>query len=70
MNYNEIRKMAKDLNINAFRMKKKDLILAIQQAENNIPCYGTERVSYCQEDTCLWKDDCFSESYFLLAKAS
>jgi hypothetical protein len=27
-----------------YRMRKADLVRRIQQAENNIECYGTERV--------------------------
>lgn len=58
--YNEIQKMAKNMGINTFQMKKKDMILAIQRAENYIECFGSPRVEYCQELTCLWRDDCIS----------
>jgi hypothetical protein len=58
--YNEIQKMAKNIGINTFQMKKKDMILAIQRAENNIECFATARVEYCQELKCLWRDDCIS----------
>jgi hypothetical protein len=58
--YNEIQKMAKNMGINTFQMKKKDMILAIQRAENNMECFGTSRVEYCQELSCLWRDDCIS----------
>jgi hypothetical protein len=58
MEFNEIRKMAKGMGINAYRMKKKDLIQAIQKAESNIDCFGTQRVEYCQEHECLWREDC------------
>jgi len=60
MNFQEIRKMAKDLAINTFRMKKVDIIHAIQRAENNMDCYGTERVEYCNEESCLWRADCMA----------
>jgi hypothetical protein len=60
MNFNEIRKMAKNMNITAHGMKKIDLIRSIQRAENNTDCYGTDRVETCYEDTCLWRDDCLS----------
>jgi len=58
MKFNDIRKMAKSMGINTYRMKKVDIIHAIQMAENNIECYDTERVEYCSEDSCLWRDDC------------
>ena len=60
MNYNEIRKMAADMGINTYRMKKQDLIQAIQRAENNMECFGTPRVEYCNEEICLWRDDCIA----------
>jgi hypothetical protein len=60
MKYNEIQKMAKNMGINTFQMKKKDMILAIQRSENNIECFGSSRVEYCLELTCLWRDDCVS----------
>lgn len=58
MNMADIRKRAKGLGIKVFGMKKVDLIRSIQTAEDNIPCFGTERVEYCGEEGCLWRDDC------------
>ena len=60
MKYSEIQKMAKNMGINTYQMKKNDIILAIQRAENNIECFGTVRVEYCQELSCLWRDYCVS----------
>jgi hypothetical protein len=60
MKFNEIRAMACDLGINTYRKKKNEIIHAIQKAENNIACYGTERVEYCNEETCLWRSDCLA----------
>lgn len=54
----DIRKRAKELGVKSSRMKKVDLIRSIQVAEDNIPCFGTERVQYCGEEGCLWRDDC------------
>jgi hypothetical protein len=58
--YSEIQKMAKNMGINTYQMKKNDMIRAIQRAEDNIECFGTVRVEYCQELSCLWRDDCVS----------
>ncbi len=58
MDFNRIRKLAKEMGINTYRMKKTDIIRAIQRSENNIDCYGTERVTECMEDSCLWREDC------------
>jgi hypothetical protein len=58
MNLNELRKMAKGMGINIYRVKKPDIIHSIQQAESNIPCFGMQRVEYCCEHVCLWRTDC------------
>jgi len=58
MNFNQIRKMAKEMGVNTYRMKKTDIIRAIQKAEHSIECYGTQRVTECMEDSCLWRGDC------------
>ena len=58
MRFQDIRKMAKDMDVNTYKMRKTDAIRAIQEAENNIKCYGTERIATCQEHACLWRSDC------------
>ncbi len=62
MNFNEIRRKAMDMDINTHRMKKSDLIQAIQRTENNMECFATERVDYCHEEICLWRNDCLSSN--------
>jgi hypothetical protein len=58
MNFNELRKMAKRMGINTYRVKKPDIIRSIQRAESNIQCFGMQRVEYCCEHVCLWRADC------------
>jgi hypothetical protein len=58
MRLKEIRGMARRLRIPMNGMRKTDLIRTIQRAENNMACYGTERVHCCQEKACLWRIDC------------
>ena len=60
MRVQEIREIAKDIGIGTYRMKKTDIVRTIQREENNIECYGTERVDICQEEACLWKSDCMA----------
>lgn len=62
MNFNEIRRMVMDMGINTHRMKKPDLIHTIQRMENNMECFGTDRVDYCHEEICLWRNDCLSSN--------
>ena len=60
MKYNEIQQKAKGMGIKPYKIKKTELIRLIQQTEKSMVCYGTERVSYCHEDKCLWREDCVS----------
>jgi len=60
MRFQDIQKMAKNMNININKMKKTDMIRAIQKAESNIACYGTERIEHCHEEACSWRKDCLA----------
>ena len=53
MNMTEIKAKAKDLGINSGKMKKIELVRAIQLAEGNNPCYGTN------DGSCPWTECCF-----------
>ena len=58
----DINAKAREMGIDPRKMKKKELIRAIQQAENNIVCYATERVAHCEEYSCLWRRDCVNSN--------
>jgi hypothetical protein len=58
VNFNKIRKMAKGMQINTYRMKLPELIHSIQRAENNIQCYGTPRAGVFNEEQCFWRSSC------------
>jgi len=60
MDFKEIRKQAKNMGINLFQKNKMEIIRSIQREENNIDCYGRPRVEFCQEQACLWRNDCLS----------
>ena len=53
----EIKKKAQSSGINPAKMKKADLIRAIQTAEENTPCFGTG-TSACPYLDCCWREDC------------
>jgi hypothetical protein len=55
---NEIRTMGKEKDVNIYGMGKLETIWAIKRAEKNIECYGTQRVEYCHQESCLWKNEC------------
>ena len=58
MKMEQIKSHARKIGIETYKVKKNELILTIQKAENNIACYGSQRVLICQEYGCLWRDDC------------
>lgn len=53
----EIREKAKALGITPGKMKKSDLIHAIQQAEGCTPCFGRSN-GKCQYLDCCFMQDC------------
>lgn len=59
MNLNELKKMAKGLEIKPSNLKKTELIHAIQIAEGNFDCFGKAE-SYCDQEGCLFSDECLN----------
>jgi len=62
MKMQEIRTIARSKGVNPGRMGKADLIRAIQLAEGNFDCFGTAVDEDCDQESCLWREDCFFES--------
>ena len=58
MKLEEIKEIAKQHNIKAGKVKKADLVRAIQQAEKNNICFETSKADICGQDACLWREDC------------
>ncbi len=58
MRLEEIKAIARERGIQPGKMKKADLVRAIQQAEGNEPCYASDRAATCGQQDCLWRDDC------------
>ena len=54
----QIRVKAKTLGVNPGKLKKADLIHAIQIAEGCTPCYGRSKGD-CPWLECCWRGDCF-----------
>jgi hypothetical protein len=59
MKMQEIKEKAKGLGITAGKMKKAELIHAIQAAEGNTPCFGTSN-GRCPYTNCCFMEDCLS----------
>jgi len=53
----EIKNIAKGKGVNPARMKKDELIKAIQRAEGNNDCFGTASSAECGQMSCLWRGD-------------
>ena len=58
MKLDEIKSIAKQHDIKAGKLKKADLIRAIQRAEGNDDCFESGRADYCDQEFCLWRQDC------------
>ena len=58
MKLDQIREIAKKMNIKAGAKKKRDLVRAIQSAEGNRECFDNSESHSCQQDECLWREDC------------
>lgn len=57
MRMEDVREKARVFGIKTARMKKEDLIRAVQAAEGNFPCFGTAE-DHCDRADCCWRDDC------------
>ena len=55
----QIKEKAKRLGVNAGKMKKVELIHAVQVAEGCTPCYGRSNGN-CPWTQCCWRGDCFT----------
>ena len=60
MNLKEIREIAKQYSIKSAKLKKADLIRAIQKAEGNFDCFGSALSGDCSQESCAWRADCLS----------
>lgn len=58
MNITQIKAIAKERGVKPGKMKKEELIRAIQQAETNPECFNTNFSQQCGQDECLWRGDC------------
>lgn len=62
MNLTQIRNIAKDLGVKPGKMKKADLVRAIQLHEGSFDCFASASTGECDQQDCSWREDCFSEA--------
>ncbi len=59
MTITEIRRLAQSLGLaRVSRMKKGDLVRAVQRAEGNFDCYASAGRFDCPQTSCCWRRDC------------
>jgi hypothetical protein len=61
LNWVEMRRYARSKGVNPGKLRKTELIRAIQAAEGNPQCFATARKEHCPETSCLWERDCKKE---------
>lgn len=54
----EVKEMAARLGLKTDRMKKFEIVRAIQEAEGNSPCFDSGESVECGQTHCLWRADC------------
>ena len=63
MKIDEVRDRAKQAGVSASaRMRKGELIRAIQRVEGNQDCFGSAWRYDCPWNDCCWKEDCQSRN--------
>lgn len=58
MNLEEIKSIAQLYSIKANKMKKAELIKAIQRAEGNEECFEAGKSGICGQIGCSWREIC------------
>lgn len=58
----EIRQIARAMGVSAKGLGKAELVRAIQRAEGTFDCFGTAMEEECDEENCMWREDCFAEA--------
>lgn len=54
----EVRELAAQRGLKTDKLKKTEIIRAIQSAEGNTACFDTGTTAECGQVNCLWRADC------------
>ena len=57
-----IRDIAQERGIKTGKMTKVNLVREIQKLEGSSTCFATDTSGNCDQDQCLWHDDCFTNA--------
>jgi hypothetical protein len=58
MKLEQIKSIAQQRNIKVGKMKKPELVRAIQSAEGNEPCFEAGKAASCGQAGCCWRVIC------------
>lgn len=58
MNLKEIKEIAQKMGLKPGKMKKDEIIRAVQRSEGNFDCFGTASNGECTQQDCMWRADC------------
>ena len=58
MKVEEIREIARQRGLKVGKMKKAEMIRAIQKSEGNQECFASGKAAECGQGSCLWRHDC------------
>ncbi len=58
MKVDQVRAIAVQRGIKPGKVKKGDLIRAMQNAEGNEACFDAGKAERCGQQECLWREDC------------
>lgn len=59
MKLDQIQTIAKLHGINSAKQSKTELIKSIQNKQGNFDCYATAYDGECDQEDCIWREDCF-----------
>lgn len=62
MKMEEVRNIAKSQGIHPGKLSKNELIKSIQAKEGNFDCFATACSGECDQEGCIWREDCFEAS--------
>lgn len=58
MTLKELQTLAKSRGLKTGKLRKFQLIRAIQEDEGNFPCFGSALKGECDQSECSWRADC------------
>lgn len=67
MTIQKVRKLARNQGLSPGKHDKIDLIRMMQRREGNFDCFATAIDGICDQNGCLWREDCFKTAKYDLS---